>query len=133
MQLQQQRDLEGSLGQTMEGPITKDEEEVVETLSALAAMFSFPIKEKNDFDCKLVNAKSSPLIEGDIPRPAFQGFQYMLLHSTVFSLYFLWTSGMLKYLFYQIPQLLKRQRTQIQIALQLLQRLRNLHYWKGQL
>lgn len=68
----QQRDLEGSLGQTMEGPITKDEEEVVETLSALAAMFSFPIKEKNDFDCKLVNAKSSPLIEGDIPRPAFQ-------------------------------------------------------------
>ncbi|KAI8548936.1 hypothetical protein RHMOL_Rhmol07G0312200 [Rhododendron molle] len=72
LQLQQQRDLEGSLGQTMEGPITKDEEEVVETLSALAAMFGFPINEKNDFNCKLVNAKSSPLLEGDIPRPAFQ-------------------------------------------------------------
>ncbi|XP_058225465.1 uncharacterized protein LOC131334459 isoform X2 [Rhododendron vialii] len=68
----QQGDLEGSLGQTMEGPITKDEEEVVETLSALSAMFGFPTNEQNDFDCKLVNEKSSPLLEGDIPRPTFQ-------------------------------------------------------------
>lgn len=131
--MQQQGDLEGSLCQTMEGPITKDEEEVVETLSALSAMFGFPTNEKNDFDCKLVNEKSSSLLEGDIPRPAFQGFQYMLLHSIVFSLYFLWTSGMLKYLFYQIPQLLKKKRSQIQIVPQLLQRLRILRYWKGQL
>ncbi|KAF7139540.1 hypothetical protein RHSIM_Rhsim07G0247100 [Rhododendron simsii] len=72
LQMQQQGDLEGSLCQTMEGPITKDEEEVVETLSALSAMFGFPTNEKNDFDCKLVNEKSSSLLEGDIPRPAFQ-------------------------------------------------------------
>lgn len=71
-QLNQQRDSDRSLSHSIEGPITKDEEEVVETLSALAAMFRFPVTERNDFDCKLVNAKSSPMPDEDSRRPAFE-------------------------------------------------------------
>lgn len=90
MQLQQQRDSDRSLSHSIEGPITKDEEEVVETLSALAAMFRFPVNERNDFDCKLVNAKSSPMPDEDSRRPAFEGSHYMFLCSSVLFLSFFW-------------------------------------------
>ncbi|KAL6982693.1 hypothetical protein U1Q18_016081 [Sarracenia purpurea var. burkii] len=59
--------------QTIEGPITKDEEEVVETLNALAEMFPFPNTNKNTaLDCKLTNAKSSQMPEVEISRPEFE-------------------------------------------------------------
>ncbi|KAL6982678.1 hypothetical protein U1Q18_016066 [Sarracenia purpurea var. burkii] len=69
-----QRDSEASpRSQTIEGPITKDEEEVVETLNALAEMFPFPNTNKNTaLDCKLTNAKSSQMPEVEISRPEFE-------------------------------------------------------------
>lgn len=49
-------------------PITKDEEEVVETLYALADMF--PNNNKNGLDGELEKPKSWPLPEGESSRPA---------------------------------------------------------------
>ncbi|GMP81609.1 hypothetical protein CsSME_00036258 [Camellia sinensis var. sinensis] len=69
----QQRDSEGSPSQIIVRPITKDEEEVVETLYALAEMFPFPNNNKSDSDCELTKAKSSPMREGENSRPRLEG------------------------------------------------------------
>ncbi|KAA8528745.1 hypothetical protein F0562_036100 [Nyssa sinensis] len=55
------------------GPITKDEEEVVETLYALVGMFTNNDKtSKTDLDGELSEAKSSALPEGESFMPAFE-------------------------------------------------------------
>ncbi|CAL5393967.1 unnamed protein product [Camellia sinensis] len=63
----QPEDLDGSPSR----PITKDEEEVVETLYALADMF--PNNNKNGLDGELGKPKSWPLPEGESSRPACEG------------------------------------------------------------
>ncbi|CAL5357019.1 unnamed protein product [Camellia sinensis] len=65
--LNQPEDLDGSPSR----PITKDEEEVVETLYALADMF--PNNNKNGLDGELGKPKSWPLPEGESSRPACEG------------------------------------------------------------
>ncbi|KAF5956047.1 hypothetical protein HYC85_008903 [Camellia sinensis] len=67
LDLQQPEDLDGSPSR----PITKDEEEVVETLYALADMF--PNNNKNGLDGELGKPKSWPLPEGESSRPACEG------------------------------------------------------------
>ncbi|XP_058219194.1 uncharacterized protein LOC131329831 isoform X3 [Rhododendron vialii] len=59
-----------SNGSQSVGPITKDEEEVVETLYALADMF--PSNNENGSDGELTEAKSWPLPEGENSKPAFE-------------------------------------------------------------
>ncbi|GMP31531.1 hypothetical protein CsSME_00005703 [Camellia sinensis var. sinensis] len=63
----QPEDLDGSPSR----PITKDEEEVVETLYALANMF--PNNNKNGLDGELGKPKSWHLPEGESSRPACEG------------------------------------------------------------
>ncbi|XP_028078174.1 uncharacterized protein LOC114280055 isoform X1 [Camellia sinensis] len=63
----QPEDLDGSPSR----PITKDEEEVVETLYALVDMF--PNNNKNGLDGELGKPKSWPLPEGESSRPACEG------------------------------------------------------------
>ncbi|CAL5435963.1 unnamed protein product [Camellia sinensis] len=67
LDLQQPEDLDGSPSR----PITKDEEEVVETLYALADMF--PNNNKNGLDGELGKPKSWPLPEGESSRLACEG------------------------------------------------------------
>lgn len=67
----QQQGGDYSNGSQSVGPITKDEEEVVETLYALADMF--PSNNKNGSDGKLTEAKSWPLPEGEYSKPPFEG------------------------------------------------------------
>ncbi|THG12122.1 hypothetical protein TEA_027214 [Camellia sinensis var. sinensis] len=67
LDLQQPEDLDGSPSR----PITKDEEEVVETLYALADMF--PNNNKNGLDGELGKPKSWHLPEGESSRPACEG------------------------------------------------------------
>ncbi|KAI8549502.1 hypothetical protein RHMOL_Rhmol06G0029700 [Rhododendron molle] len=59
-----------SNGSQSVGPITKDEEEVVETLYALADMF--PSNNENGSDGELTEAKSRPLPEGENSKPPFE-------------------------------------------------------------
>jgi hypothetical protein len=80
--------------QSVCGPITKDEEEVVETLYSLAGMFTNNEEPKND--CKLGNASldasrstlqersesDSPIIEG------FFFFFFSFLHNFIIMLFF---------------------------------------------
>uniref|UniRef100_A0A5B6ZW64 Uncharacterized protein n=1 Tax=Davidia involucrata TaxID=16924 RepID=A0A5B6ZW64_DAVIN len=69
----QQGDAGGSPRQAIVGPITKDEEEVVETLYALVVMFPNNDKtNKTNLDGELSEAKSSALPEGESFMPAFE-------------------------------------------------------------
>lgn len=61
---------DNSEGSPSVGPFTKEEEEVVETLYALADMF--PSNNKNGSDDELTEAKSWPLPEGENLKPSFQ-------------------------------------------------------------
>ncbi|XAR61662.1 hypothetical protein NMG60_11016143 [Bertholletia excelsa] len=69
--LNQKGDLESPAGQTIVGSITKDEKEVVETLSALAVMFPLPNCAKdNVLDGE--SAKDSPLPDGESSKHEFE-------------------------------------------------------------
>lgn len=70
LRLQQQGGDYSNGSQTV-GPITKDEEEVVETLYALADMF--PSNNENGSNGELTKAKSWPLPEGENSKPPFEG------------------------------------------------------------
>lgn len=78
--LQQPEESEGSPGQATIRSISKDEEEVVETLYALAGMFSDTENtHKIDSDGKPSKGKSLALPEAENSMPVFKG----LLHSYV--------------------------------------------------
>lgn len=117
LDLQQPEDLDGSPSR----PITKDEEEVVETLYALADMF--PNNNKNGLDGELGKPKSWPLPEGESSRLACEGLIRIYVISFFFLLCIL-CRVTLNCLIHQVLQLLKRKRTQSHFASQLLLRLR---------
>ena len=117
LNLQQPADPDGSPSR----PITKDEEEVVEPLSALADMF--PNNNKNGLDGELEKPKSYPSPEGESSRPACEGLICIYVISFFFLLCIL-SLVMLNFLIHQIMPLLKRKRTLSHFASQLLLRLR---------
>lgn len=80
--------------QSVCGPITKDEEEVVETLYSLAGMFTNNEEPKND--CKLGNAsldasRSTLQERSESDSPIIEGFFFFFsfLHNFIIMLFFL--------------------------------------------
>jgi len=77
--------------QSVCGPITKDEEEVVETLYSLAGMFTNNEEPKND--CKLGNAsldasRSTLQERSESDSPIIEGFFFFLVSSIILLLCF---------------------------------------------